>query len=54
MKKLLFSLFAFTTSLTTYCQDSLYYSVQWKPYHAYQKAGVKQEGIFFYRYINDV
>ena len=51
MKRLLLSLFAWLVStLSANAQDSLHYSVFWAPTHAYQKAGVKQEGVFLYRY----
>lgn len=34
-------------------QDSLYYSVLWKPEAAYRKAGVREEGVFLYVYKNE-
>jgi hypothetical protein len=50
MKKLLLFLLTSTFTLNAFTQDSLYYSVQWKPTFTYQKAGVQQEEIFGYRY----
>ena len=55
MKKLLLSFFICLAVVSaTKGQDSLYYSIFWTPKHAYQKAGVKQEGIFLYQFKNGV
>ena len=55
MRTLLLSIFIFFSfHLEATAQDSVYYSVLWTPTHSYQRAGVKQEGVFWHSYKNGV
>lgn len=55
MRRLLLSLLgSLVLLLSAHAQDSLHYSVLWTPTYAYQKAGVKQEGVFLHQYKNGV
>jgi|GEM_PF-4617210 len=53
-KKLLLFLSTVFSIISGYAQDSLYYSMLWKPTFTYRRAGVIDEEVFGYRYKDGV